>query len=529
MVGAGALAAVSTLSGAAGAQTVQLNGAGSSLLAPYWEQTVQCWDQSTLGGSSIYQNGKFAKPGATASATDPLVTTLAAPSCVANVASKYIAFVASGSGAGQAVFFAHDARTDLLGSNPDGTATPVFTGLQYALSDNSLANKDVGVYTVGTNASYTPPDGSGVITTPATYNGKQFGATVALTFGGAAGPNNYAVPASQFGPLVQVPVSIDAVAIAFNPYYKPGKKLLINGGKLQLDAAAYCKIFTGQITDWGDSALTALNQTPTKPASPLVQAGDIGTSPIKIVGRSDSSGTTSIFTRHLAAVCGPLITGSNPYGTAGTTTLPTSVAYDLQSGSGGVATEINANQGAIGYVGVDYVAPFVAKTHAVSFSLPAAKLKNNFGTFELPTPATATAAFVGINPPATSARPDPTQWAQTPSASVALANPTGKTAYPIVGTTQFLAYSCYASTDSVNTLRAFYTFLGSAKGASVLKAAGLAPLNSAWKTAITQTFFTPTATTAPWNLFLATAGTGADGLGDGKTNTNCTAGGIIGG
>jgi ABC-type phosphate transport system substrate-binding protein len=524
VAGASALAAVMSLASAASAQTF-LNGAGSTLLAPYWEQAAKCWDPSTQGGVSIYQNGTFAKVPATSGTTDPLSTPAAVAGCFNPANNVFFGFVASGSGAGQAVLLAHDGRQDLLGDNPDGTHTKPFAAPHYALSDNSMASNDVGVYTVGTGQSYT--DTNGTITTSATYVGKQFTPTqtVSLTFGGSPGPNNYDIPRNLYGPMVQVPVSIDAVAITFNPLYKTGKTLNIvtAAKKLNLDSATYCAIFTGGLTDWGDSRLTALNVNPkTGLSSPLVQAADIGTSPITLVGRSDSSGTTSIFTRHLAAVCGGIYTG-------GTTSLPGGSPFtDLKSGSSGVANEVHAVAGSMGYVGIDYVTPFSKKSGVNTYNLPAAKLKNAFGTFELPTAGTATAAFKGINPPVgQTLRSDPTTWAQSPAKTVALANPAQKTAYPIVGTTQFLGYTCYASADSVTAIRGFFTFLNGTKGKAIVKAVGLAPLPTPWTTAITQTFLTPTATTKTYNLFLAHAGDGADG--QGNTNTNCTAGGIIGG
>jgi ABC-type phosphate transport system substrate-binding protein len=525
--GAGALAA--SLAGSAGAQTViHLNGAGSSLIAPVWEQAAKCWDPSTEGGVSLYQNGKFAKVPATSGTTDPLVTAAAIMGCFNPANNVFFGYVASGSGAGQAALLTHDGRQDLLGDNPDATHTKPFDAPHYALSDSPMTSNDVGVYTVGSGQDYT--DTNGTIRTPAAFVAKQFtpAQTVSLTFGGSPGPNNYDIPRNLYGPLVQFPVSIDAVAITFNPQYKPGKMLNIvtAAQKLNLDSDTYCKIFTGLITDWGDPALTALNVNPrTGLASPLVQTADVGNSPITLVGRSDSSGTTLIFTRHLARVCGGI------YGRDGTNSLPGGSPFtDLKSGGSGVATEVHAVAGSMGYVGIDYVSPFSKKSGANTYNLPAAKLKNAFGAFELPTAGTASAAFTGTGfsmPAGQALRSDPSTWAPSPAATVAPANPVQKTAYPIVGTTQFLGYTCYASADTVTAIRGFLTFLNTTKGKSILRASGLAPLPIAWTTAITQTFLTPTATTKTYNLFLAHAGDGADGQGD--TNTNCTDVGIIGG
>jgi ABC-type phosphate transport system substrate-binding protein len=488
LVGAGALAAASALSAAANA-TVAVNGGGSTLLAPYWVQAVGCWDNDTGNGSYV------------AKGTPGVVVTPSSPGSCTPTTGTTIGYVAAGSGAGQASAFAHDDPTSLYGTNPNGSGSTVFsaTDIKYSLSDNALVDSDVGVYSVGTGQSYTPP-GRSTITTPSTYQG--------LTFGTGG---SYPVAKPLYGPLVQFPVSIDPVALSYNPTYKTGFTLQLPSGQtLKLDATAYCKIFTGAITDWGDSYLASINGV-----TSLKDPSDSTAAPIHPVGRSDSSGTTSIFTRHLAAACDSVLT-SNPY-TVGATTLPAAVAslFTTASGSGGVASTINSTAGSIGYIGPDYVLPAVTNTGINSFNLPAAQLKNAAGNYESPNSTTATAAFSGISAPSTqSAASDQTQWVQSTAKTAALANPTGTSAYPIVGTTNFIGYTCYASSTTVSSLKAFLTFGGGSKAASILSAAGLSQLPSSWLLAINNTFLSTTAHPT-WNLFFATAGSGS-------ANSNCT-------
>jgi ABC-type phosphate transport system substrate-binding protein len=518
MVGAGALATVSTLAVSANAAPTVIQGAGSSLLAPYWAQAVGCWDTD---GSSPYANGTYINKGAP-NAT--VVTPIAPPGVTCSPGTgNNVRYESTGSGTGQLGVFSHDnpifakdGVTVAFGKDPTGAGKVFPTGnIQYGLSDNALVDTDVGVYSVGTGVSYTPP-GRSAITTAATYQTYTFGAT-----------GDYPVAKPLYGPLVQFPVSIDAVAMGYNKKYKGSFKLQTATGTLQLDKHAYCKIWNGEITDWGDAYLASINGV-----ASLKDPRDTGAAPIQLVGRVDSSGTTSIFTRHLAAVCGSEVT-TNHYA-SGTTTLPAAIqslvtAGHLKSGSSGVATDINATVGSIGYLGPDYVKPAVSNTGVNTFNLPAALLKNAFGNYIKPNASGALKAFKGINPPALNDRGDQTLWVQSTSASAPIANPQDKSAYPIAGTTNFMAYTCYADVASVNTLRGMLTFLAGTNGATILSKAGLSALPSNWITAISQTFLVPTTLTAPKNLFLAQAGTGVDGLGDGKVNTNCTAGGIVGG
>ncbi len=200
-----------------------------------------------------------------------------------NAQAKY---VATGSGFGRTMW--RDFGNDFQGGagatpttgvfNPFVTAPNVWANLQYAFSDTPLSTGDL-----------------------ATYN------TRAAPSGGAA---------------ITFPLFVLPVAIAYNPVYGTnaagnpmvfnarGRGISVNGTPLaaiRLSKAAYCGIFNGTLTNWNHPAFRSLNintelfDTSNDTATRWAADG----APIRLVGRMDRSGTTDIFTRHLAAVCNP--------------------------------------------------------------------------------------------------------------------------------------------------------------------------------------------------------------------------------
>ncbi|MGC1301591.1 MAG: substrate-binding domain-containing protein [Caulobacteraceae bacterium] len=535
LAGVCALVSAAGLAASASAQTVTtISGGGSTLLGPYWAQAVLCFDNDT--GNKTY----LLKGNPVSSATTLATTESGCPHNKNNL----IQFDATGSGTGQAGLLSHAAVISdtaegiMFGNTASGGQ--VFPSIQYGISDNSLVNADLVAYDKGTNASEVLSfnGNSGTFSSATSYQGLTFDST-GTTTGGSTGAD-YPVAKPLYGPLIQFPASIDPVAVTFNPKFGTSSTFNIqNGGVLELSKAAYCGIFTGSITDWNNATLTALN-------GGVSLTGGVSVT-INMFGRSDSSGTTSIFTRHLATVC-----GSTDY-TSGTTTLPAALInpnqssgnaaglFNTASGSTGVAAAVNATKASIAYIGADFVSPASAKTGATpGFVLPAAALQNSSGNFEVPTGATALASFATLAPPqststgafnssdTTSDRRDPTQWVQSTAANVPLANPTASGGYPIVGTTNFIAYTCYANAAQLATLENFLTFGSTVLAGDILNDASLGQLPSSnpsvpatWTNAIKGTFF-PGGDAASLNLFFATAGSGS-------ANTACSASGVVGG
>ena len=276
-------------------------------------------------------------------------------------------------------------------------------------------------------------------------------------------PPTYNASQPARGQYIQIPSLITDITFAYNP---SGQTVGTTG--LHLSRETYCGIWEGAITNWGDPAITADNG-----------GVQVSTQPIVRVVRADSSGTTFLTTNHLNTVCQGLSNSADDFtgGVGGTITWPGG-AVTSGTGSGGVVSAIQANAGAIGYVGPSFVSP------VVSGGLPTARLQNqtNFAAskkvFTAPSVSSTLAAFSKVAVPT---NPDPFDLA------FLLPNPVAKAAYPIVGFTWLDIYQCYGSAADATGVRDFvkwYTQAGTI-GATppdvILEKQGLSPLNGTWK------------------------------------------------
>ena len=128
---------------------------------------------------------------------------------------------------------------------------------------------------------------------------------------------------------VQIPWALSATSIAYNI---PGAPTHLN-----LDGKTISKIFLGQITNWNDAAIKALNKGANLP--------DLKITP---VFRSDGSGTSYNFTDFLSAVNAEW---KSKIGVSTQPAFPTGVGA---KGSGGVAGVVSRTDGAVTYVDVAY-------------------------------------------------------------------------------------------------------------------------------------------------------------------------------
>ena len=539
-------------------------GGGSSLVAPYWRQTSDCYanpaDLVTKGSPPAFvDETQFNWTG-----TNPqncATTTI--------ISSATTWYVSTGSGSGILGVFSHDPKSFWGEVNTNGPQ--YFPEVFYGLSDAGLGATDVNAYENGTGGG-TYCQGSTCISIAAPGG-------VPCT-GGSTSP--YPNPYECYGNLVQFPFSVDPVA---NFYTNKGIYEKVSGagvneidyrlnvykatksGGLRLSVSSICGIWNGDIKNWNDTRLTVdNNNTSLEDPTDKTPAGSWSV-PIAAVARADSSGTTSIITRHLANVCAAY--GYNLY-TTGATTIqaagasaivgntysvsnPNYPGVDLSGkitlapNSSGVAqyvaftqapqnlgnkcssgTVLPANytdciqQSRVGYVGADYVLPFVKSSHTNSYNLFSATLQNSSGNWIAPSPKAALVAFGSIQPPQSNPngtycasclnfgmRNDPTAWVEGLSPSVTLANPTAANAYPLVGTTNFMGYTCYANSASLATLTGQLGYVETAQintnATGVLGSSGLSPLPKQWLTAIDQTFVT---NKSKLGLNLTTVGTG---------------------
>jgi phosphate transport system substrate-binding protein len=152
--------------------------------------------------------------------------------------------------------------------------------------------------------------------------------------------------------LVVFPIAITGVAPVVN---LPS----LGDRPLRLDGAVLARIFLGEVTVWNDSQIKQLN--------PSLKLPDLK---IKVIVRSDGSGTTYNFADYLAKVS---TVWSSKFGVK--TSLMWPQTFSGVKGSDGVVQAVKATLGAIGYVDYGYV-------H--SHGLKSAQLQNAQGYFLSP-------------------------------------------------------------------------------------------------------------------------------------------------
>lgn len=166
----------------------------------------------------------------------------------------------------------------------------------------------------------------------------------------------------EMPPVVQVAESAGPVCITYNlPDLKE---------PLKLTSAALAGIYLGTIKTWRDPAITKANPGASLPDKPVV-----------VVHRSESSGTTNIFTTYLAAVNDDWKTKVGK-GTA--VNWPTGLGA---KGSEAVTGLVKQSEGGIGYVELNYA----SENH-----LPVAKLQNKAGQWVAPEVDSTTAAIAAF-------------------------------------------------------------------------------------------------------------------------------------
>ena len=201
--------------------------------------------------------------------------------------------------------------------------------------------------------------------------------------------------------VVLLPMTAGEIVLSYN---------LAGVRELKLPRDVYPDIFAGKIAKWNDPKIAAAN--------PGVKLPDQN---ITVVARSDSSGTTYVFTGHLSEI-NPAFKSSVGHGT--TVQWPT--AFVKAPKNDGVTATIKQTPGAIGYI--EY-------TYAIATKQPMATLQNKAGNYLAPgdeagKAALASAAFPAKTLPGSDA-PDLRVW---------LFDPTGDNAYPIATFTWMLFY-----------------------------------------------------------------------------------------
>ena len=202
-----------------------------------------------------------------------------------------------------------------------------------------------------------------------------------------------AAATAAYGPILHIPMTIGPVAITYNV---PG----LSTTQIKLTGDVLAKIYLKEITNWNSPAIAALN--------PGVKFPDLQ---IAVVHRSDSSGTTYIFTNYLSKIN---TEWASSIGNATAVNWPGDIGG---SGSAGVAGQVQQISGSIGYIELAY---------AVQNNMPFALLQNSSGNYIAPSVDSASKAADGVTLP--------------DDMKIMITNSPNAQAYPIVGFTWILVY-----------------------------------------------------------------------------------------
>jgi phosphate transport system substrate-binding protein len=227
--------------------------------------------------------------------------------------------------------------------------------------------------------------------------------------------------------VVLIPATAGSIVLAYN---LPGVE------SLKLSREAYSEIFVGKITKWNDPTIAKANEGVKLPDTAIT-----------VCERSDGSGTTFVFTKHLSAISPDFKT---QVGEGTTVTWPTGVAG---KGNDGVTALIKQTPGAIGYVEYGY-----AKNNKLTF----AQLQNKSGAFVAATAESGAATLNSTQFPSEILR----AWPSDPDA---------KDAYPISTFTWLLLYKKYDNKENLDVLKKFVTY-GLSDGQKFADELGYIPL-----------------------------------------------------
>ena len=149
-----------------------------------------------------------------------------------------------------------------------------------------------------------------------------------VDFGGTDSPLD--ADALAKAQLIQIPTVVGAIVPVVN---LPG----VASGALRLDGPTLADIFGGQIKQWNDARIAALNPSLRLPALPITR-----------LVRADESGSTETFTRYLAAT-------SPAWKGKASKKVDWNGAVTATKGTDGVTEALLREEGSIGYVSYDRV------------------------------------------------------------------------------------------------------------------------------------------------------------------------------
>lgn len=227
--------------------------------------------------------------------------------------------------------------------------------------------------------------------------------------------------------VIMLPMTAGSIVLAYN--------LPEVTGELKLPRQVYADIFLGKIKKWNDPAIAKAN--------PDVKLPDQN---ITVAYRSDGSGTTGVFTKHLSAISPEWKT---KVGEGKTVQWPTGTGAPKNDG---VAALIKQNKGTIGYVEYGY---------AAKNQLKFASLENKAGKFVAPTDQSAEKTLEAVQLPE--------------NLRAFITDPEGADSYPIVTYTWMLVHKKYSDPAKAKAIEAMIEY-GLTNGQKVSTELGYVPL-----------------------------------------------------
>jgi phosphate transport system substrate-binding protein len=229
------------------------------------------------------------------------------------------------------------------------------------------------------------------------------------------------------GDVLMLPMTAGSIVLAYNV---PGIE-----GELRLPREVYTDIFLGKITRWNDPAIAESNLDLNLP--------DL---PITVVHRSDGSGTTGVFTKHLSAISPDW---EKAVGSGKSVEWPTGIGA---KGNEGVTAQLQQTAGAIGYVEYGY-----AKQNGLAM----AALQNQAGEYIMPSERSAEKTLEAVQLPE--------------NLRAFISDPEGADSYPIVTYTWMLVHKHYDNPEQAKAIEAMVEY-GLTKGQQESAALGYIPL-----------------------------------------------------
>ena len=204
--------------------------------------------------------------------------------------------------------------------------------------------------------------------------------------------------------VAMLPMTAGSIVLAYN---LPGVD------ELRFSRQVYTDILLGKITKWNDPAIAAINEGVNLPDSNIT-----------VVYRSDGSGTTGVFTKHLSAISPEW---AEKVGSGKTVEWLTGIGA---KGNEGVTAQIVQTEGSLGYIEYGY---------AKQQDITTATLENKAGNYANPSGEAASNALSAVTLP--------------DNLRAFVTDPEGENSYPIVTYTWLLVYENHDDPQKVQALK----------------------------------------------------------------------------